>query len=63
MNHWSNSLRIEKLEERRLQACSLLNAFVFAEAATGSLHKKVIFKSFAKFTGKHLCQSLFFLIK
>ena len=28
-----------------------------------SLLKKAVLKDFAKFTGKHLCQSLFFIIK
>ena len=32
-----------------------------SEAATGGVFfKKVVFKNFAKFTGKHLCQSLVF---
>ena len=31
-----------------------------SEAATRGVPKKRCFKNFAKFTGKHLCQSLFF---
>ena len=31
-----------------------------AEAATGGVYKKGVLKNFAKFTGKHLCQRLFF---
>ena len=36
--------------------------FSFTEAATrGVLYKKGVLKNFAKFTGKHLCQSLFLI--
>ena len=30
------------------------------EAATGGVWCEKVFRNFAKFTGKHLCQSLFF---
>ena len=33
---------------------------VLSEAATGGVLYKNVFLKFAKFTGKHLCQSLFF---
>ena len=32
----------------------------YTEAATGGVLQESVFKTFAKFTGKHLCQSLFF---
>ena len=32
----------------------------YSEAATGGVLSKKVLKDFAKFTGKHLCQSLFF---
>ena len=32
-----------------------------AEAAPEVFYKKRVFKNFAKFTGKHLCQSLFLM--
>ena len=30
------------------------------EEATGGVYEKSVLKNFAKFTGKHQCQSLFF---
>ena len=33
---------------------------VLSDAATGGVLRKKVFLKFAKFTGKHLCQSLFF---
>ena len=34
-----------------------------SEAATGGvLYRQGVFKNFAKFTGKHLCQSLFYKV-
>ena len=44
-------------------SCELLELVkeICAEAATGGiLLKKTVLKTFAKFTRKHLCQSLFF---
>ena len=32
-----------------------------AEAAPKVFYKKGVFKNFVKFTGKHLCQSIFFI--
>ena len=37
------------------------NSLFLTEAATrGALQEKVVLRNFIKFTGKHLCQSLFF---
>ena len=49
----------------RLEINPLVNCFAkilgYPEAATGGvLYKKGVLKNFANFTGKHLCQSLFF---
>ena len=45
-----------------MRPSDMFNAFqLFSEAATaGVLQKRGVLRNFTKFTGKHLCQSLFF---
>ena len=40
--------------------CYKFHFMVYLEAATKVFYKKDVFKNFAKFTCKHLCQSIFF---
>ena len=50
------------LEKRLLEMMNQFSRnFGRTEAATGGvLSEKVFFRNFTKFTGKHLCQNLFF---
>ena len=38
----------------------MVSIFLFASLARRGSLKNVVLKNFAKFTGKHLCRSLFF---
>ena len=46
--------------EGKKKALSLI--FFYEETAT-VFYKKVVFKNFKKFTGKHLCWNVLFLVK
>ena len=53
-------MRLNKSQFLNYKIC-IFHALVFAsEAATRCSIKESVLKNFTKFTGKHLCQSLFF---
>ena len=62
------NINIKKPRNKRLKSTDLLSELPFheelnvikTEAATRVFYKKSIARNFAKFTGKHLCQRLFF---